>query len=75
MLGILVFIVYLQLQPSYLPKGEIKRTTVPAFEKKEFEIKDNLLKPLSGEERDIKREELYKQGLPFIEKPLTTEHN
>lgn len=61
---------YFQLQPSYGIKGEVKRTSIPAFEQKEYKVKDLQPKPMSGEDRDAKRKELYKEPLPFIEKSV-----
>lgn len=67
-------VVYTSARPSYLPKGEIKRSSVPTFEHKDVEVRDLLSKPMSGEERDKRRNEMYKEKLPFIEdKELTEE--
>ena len=63
-------VLYFQVQPSYLPKGEIKRSTVPQFEQKQLDVQDITVKPLSGEERDARRMEQYKEPLPFIEKNI-----
>lgn len=57
---------YTNVQPSYLPKGEIKRTVPPAFEQKESQIQDISLKPVSSEERDKIRKEQYQEKLPFL---------
>lgn len=65
-----VFLLYLQLQPSYGVKGEIKRSIVPTFEPKELQIKDVQPKPMSGEDRDERRKDLYKEPLPFLEKEV-----
>jgi hypothetical protein len=62
---IVVFIVYRAMHPSYLPKGSIARTPVPGFEYVEGKIEDKQRKPLSGEERDERRKEAYKEPLPF----------
>lgn len=61
----IVMVVYTIVQPSYLPKGEVKRSVVPEFDKSESEIVDRSLKAKSGEEYDQKRNELIKEGLPF----------
>lgn len=61
---------YFQVQPSYMPKGEVKRTAIPTFEQKEVSVKDVQPKPMSGEERDQRRKELYEEPLPFIEKEV-----
>ena len=63
--GIAAIIVYMQLQPSYLPKGEVKRSDIPAFDQSEAEIEDRNSKPKSGEEYDKKMENAVKSGLPF----------
>lgn len=47
---IVVMIVYMLIQPSYLPKGKAPRMQGVTFEQKEVELKDNLSKP---KERDI----------------------
>ncbi len=57
---------YSQVQPSYLPKGEVKRSAVPAFEQKDSQIQDISLKPVPGEERDRIRKEQYDEKLPFL---------
>lgn len=64
--GIVLTFVVMAIQPSYLPKGEIVRSTPPPFEQSEGEIENKLLSPKSGEEYDKKREESVKEGLPFI---------
>lgn len=70
----LFWAVYMKLQPSYLPKGEIKRNSVPTFEQKDYEVKDLQPKPMKGEDRDERRKELYKEKLPFIsDKTLDTD--
>ena len=47
---IAVMMVYMLIQPSYLPKGKAPRMQGVTFEQKEVELKDNLSKP---KERDI----------------------
>lgn len=47
---VVVMIVYMLIQPSYLPKGKAPRMQGITFEQKEVELKDNLSKP---KERDI----------------------
>lgn len=47
---VVVMMVYMLIQPSYLPKGKAPRMQGVTFEQKEVELKDNLSKP---EERDI----------------------
>lgn len=68
-------LIYGQIQPSYLPKGEIRRSQVIPFEQEHYEVKDLMLKPLSGETRDERIKKLYNEELPFIEnKPLTKQN-
>jgi hypothetical protein len=62
--------VYQAALPSYLPKGEVKRSEVPQFEQKELQVKDVVPKPMEGELRDQRRKELYKESLPFVEKDI-----
>lgn len=69
-LMVTTLVLYFQVQPSYLPKGEIKRSAVPQFEQKQLGVKDITSKPLSGEERDARRKEQYKEPLSFIEKDV-----
>lgn len=67
---VMTLFLYFQVQPSYLPKGEIKRSAIPQFEQKELKVKDIQSKPMSGEERDERRNKAYKEPLPFIEKDV-----
>ena len=60
-----LLVIYMFVQPSYLPKGEVKRSVIPEFDKSESEIVDRSLKAKSGEEYDQKRNEMIKEGLPF----------
>lgn len=60
-------LLYKNVQPSYLPKGEIKRTEVVQEEVKQLPIEDKLSKPMSGENRDIRRKEQYKEKIEFIQ--------
>lgn len=64
---VLCLSVYAAARPSYLPKGEIKRTAVPAFEYKEIAPSDLQHKPLSVEEREAKQQEEYEKPLPFLQ--------
>lgn len=64
-LAAVFMVVYMNVQPSYLPKGEVKRSVIPAFEKSDAKIQDNLLKPPSGEDMDRERNQQIKEGLPF----------
>lgn len=62
-----IIIVYTQAQPSYMPKGEIKRSPVPALKSSESEIQDRNSRPMSVVERDKKMDDAVKRGLPFKE--------
>ena len=57
--------IYTIVQPSYLPKGEVKRSVIPEFERSESMIQDRNLKAKTGEEYDEKRQQMIKEGLPF----------
>lgn len=58
-------VIYTIVQPSYLPKGEVKRSAIPEFERSESRIQDRNLKAKTGEEYDEKRQQMIKEGLPF----------
>lgn len=60
-----IIILYMMAQPSYMPKGEVKRTQVPAFETKDIEMQDRLLRPPTSEELYERKDRLIKEGLPF----------
>src|SRR5690606_36820198 len=60
-----LLVIYMFVQPSYLPKCEVKRSVIPQFDKSESEIVDRILKTKSGDEYDQKRNTLIKEGLPF----------
>ena len=72
-LGILAVIVgvilkiYTAALPSYLPKGVVERSPIPEQEVVTKPIQDLQPKPMSGEERDARRKEAYKEKLPFLE--------
>ena len=66
--GIVVIALYMQFQPSYMPKGEVTRQALPAFEASDAKIENHLLMPKSGAEYDEKRQADIEKGLPFIEK-------
>lgn len=57
--------VYFMVQPSYLPKGEITRTPLPAFTASDANIEDRVSKPMPPDERDQRRRESVQQGLDF----------
>lgn len=60
---IMVMMVYMLIQPSYLPKGKAPRMQGVTFEQKEVELKDNLSKP---EERDINKTITVKEEVKNI---------
>lgn len=62
--GALVLL-YTFVQPSYMPKGEVKRTNLPEFEYHKIEVEDRLSKPKSGQQYDDERNQAIKDGLPF----------
>ena len=65
---ILVFVfLYARVQPTYMPKGDITRTSVPEFPAPRGEIQDRNRKPVPSEIRNAEQMEAYKRGLPFIE--------
>ena len=69
--AILFVVGYYQVQPSYMPKGQVPRGSVPVFEQKELPIEDRNSKP-AGEENYRKR---LSEGVGFdtskpTEKPL-----
>lgn len=57
LVGVVVVAFYFQIQPSYIPKGEVKRTELPEFEQSSKEIVNRMSKPKSGEEYDKQRKE------------------
>lgn len=57
LLGVVAVALYFQIQPSYIPKGEVKRTDLPEFEQSSKTIVDRMSKPKSGEEYDKQRKE------------------
>lgn len=60
---IMVMMVYMLIQPSYLPKGKAPRMQGVTFEQKEVELKDNLSKP---KERDINENITIKEEVKNI---------
>ena len=63
-LTLALIIGYSFIQPSYMPKGEIKRSEIPLFEQKGA-IEDRNSKPKAGGQYDSEREETVKEGLQF----------
>ena len=59
-----VLALYMQFQPSHMPKGATTRAELPPFEVSDAKIVDNLLKPKPGELYDAEREAAIKKGLP-----------
>lgn len=62
---VIFLIIYPQVQPSYMPKGTVTRTSVPSFDTPSGEIKDNNRKPVPSEVRNAAQEQQYKDGLPW----------
>ena len=62
---VIFLIVYPKVQPSYMPKGNITRSEVPAFEPTQAVIEDRNRKPVPSEERQAKQDQQYKDGLPW----------
>ena len=60
---VVVMMVYMLIQPSYLPKGKAPRMQGVTFEQKEVELKDNLSKP---KERDINKTITIKEEVKNI---------
>lgn len=58
-------VLYPKVQPSYMPKGQIVRSELPAFEKSNAKIEDRQLAPRTSEQLDADREAEMKKGLPF----------
>lgn len=52
--------------PNYMPKHTIVRTPIPEIERIEGEIRNIQPQPVSGDERDARRAEQYKQRIQFI---------
>lgn len=67
LITVVVILTYNHFQPSYLPKGEVKRTEIVSDEVVTRPIEDNLSKPMSGEEREARRKEQYKEKIEFIQ--------
>ena len=57
LVGVVAVALYFQIQPSYMPKGEVKRIELPEFEQSSKEFVDRMSKPKSGEEYDKQRQE------------------
>ena len=56
---------YFQAQPSYMPKGAVKRSALPAFVESDAQIEDRASKPVPADERDQRMRDAVKQGLDF----------
>ena len=58
---------YTKLQPSYLPKGDIERSEIPAFTVPEdAKIEDRNRAPVPQMERRAQQEEQYRNGPVFL---------
>ncbi len=62
---LIVLVLYMKAQPSYLPKGDIQRTNVPEFSESIAIIEDRNRKPATQEETRKMREDQYKKGLQY----------
>lgn len=61
-------ILYMQVQPSYMPKGEVKRTSVPSLEaSSDAAIEDRNRKPVDPEVRQSEQERQYREGPVFLQ--------
>jgi len=58
-------LVYGFAQPSYMPKGEVKRSEVPVFEQSNAQLQDRNLKPKGGEHYDNVVKSKIEAGLEF----------
>jgi hypothetical protein len=61
-----VVVLYPMLQPSYMPKGEIKRTPVPGFLPSDAPIEARNREAETTEQRDARMKQTVEDGLPFI---------
>ena len=66
---VLLAAVYAVVQPSYLPKGTVERSPVPAFTPSDAPIEDRNRKPTPIEERDQRMQEAEHKGLDFKPSP------
>lgn len=66
-ISLVSFWVYQSVQPSYMYKGAVERTSLAEYEYVNGEIKDITPKPMPSKERDAKRIEAYKDVIPFVE--------
>lgn len=57
--------IYMLLQPSYLPKGEVVRSAPPPFTPSNAPVEDRLSKPVPGEVRDQRMKDAVERGLDF----------
>lgn len=63
---ILVLLIYFKAQPSYMPKGDIQRSSIPEFTvPADAEIEDRNRKPVPVEERRQQMREAVQRGLEF----------
>ncbi len=65
LVGVVVFILYTLVQPSYLPKGTVSISELPDFEPSSAVIEDRNRKPVPLDERDEAMREKVKQGLNY----------
>ena len=60
------------LNPSYLPKGEVSRSSVPAFEKSDLEMQNRLLQPAMTEQE---RSEHFDKKFDALDKARSDDKN
>lgn len=65
--GVALLLVYGAVQPSYIPKGEVKRQTLEKFEPSNAVIEDRNRKPVDSTTRNAGQAQAYKDGLPWSE--------
>lgn len=58
---------YFKAQPSYMPKGDIKRTEIPALSASpSAQIEDRNRQPVPQMDRRAQQEEQYREGPVFL---------
>lgn len=66
LVGAAALFVYGAAQPSYIPKGEVKRQTIEKFTPStKAEIEDRNRKSVESETRNSEQSKAYKDGLPW----------
>lgn len=67
--SLVAVLIYVQIQPSYMPKGEVLRTDLPLFEYSSKKIEDRNLSPKPPSYYDKKAKDDVSEGLQFKENP------